>query len=168
MAGGNTFANGINDNGVIVGWYTATPNSNNTGFIYQHGVYTSYNFPGATDTYLVSLRNQHLIVGNYFDIQGVYHSFLLAGSVTLPIAFPGSYQTNANDINNLGEVVGNIFNSSGSVVQGFLLSNGVYSKIIFPGSVTTLARGINDDGVITGSYTDTKGTTHGFMAIPVP
>ncbi len=166
VSGGNTYASEINDNGVIVGGYTATPTGPVVGFIYRHGIYTPYNFPGATYTFLSALRDQDLIVGYYTGANGVFHSFVLAGDVAFPIVFPGPYQTFAVDINNLGDVVGEYFN--GKVYKGYLLSNGVFHKITFPGSVDTYPDCSNDDGEIAGSYVDTQGVSHGFVAIPLP
>jgi len=77
-----------------------------------------------------------------------------------PIDVPGATLTDANGINEVGEVVGSY--TSAGVTHGFLLSEGVYTTLDVPGATATTAWDINDSGQITGSYT-AGGTTHAFL-----
>ncbi len=73
-----TKARGINDNGVVVGYETT--GSVTSGFIYDHGTWTSYNYPGNGDvTVFEDINNNGLIVGQWDGLgSGGYsiHSFL--------------------------------------------------------------------------------------------
>ena len=65
------------------------------------------------------------------------------------IDVPGASETDANDVNTAGTVVGFSVDSAGSVT-GFSLSNGTFTNIAFPGATLTLVYGINDGGVTVG------------------
>jgi uncharacterized membrane protein len=180
VAGGSTVANGINDDGVIVGWYSKTSTGIRSGFVCQHGVYTTYHFPGATHTYLRGINNDNLIMGEYDDARGVIHCFVLIweGKATFPILAPwntqnapGIIQTAAYTINNRGQVVGDNFwgpyaNPTGT--RGFLLSQDVFTKLEFPGALDTTADGINDAGEIVGFYVEKDLSVHGYVAMKLP
>jgi len=73
---------------------------------------------------------------------------------------PGASSTNAQSINNGGEIVGI---SRGTAERGFLLSHGEFVTIAVPGASSTQATGINDKGEIVGAFIDNVGQ-HGFVA----
>ena len=52
-------------------------------------------------------------------------------------------------------------------LHGFLLSQGQFTAIDFPGAAFTMVLGISDDGEIVGQFTNPKGDTHGFKAVPI-
>jgi probable HAF family extracellular repeat protein len=76
---------------------------------------------------------------------------------------PLGLSTVANDINNLGQIVGSYSNLGGT--YGFLLSGGTYitldDPVAKPG--TTQALGINDAGHIIGQYYDASNLSHAFL-----
>jgi uncharacterized membrane protein len=78
---------------------------------------------------------------------------LVSYSYTM-IDVPGSIAetTNANGINNLGQVVGDYQDSVGS--HGYIYSHGKYATFNVPGAIDTLPTGINDKGQIVGNYYD--------------
>jgi hypothetical protein len=51
-----TIVNGINDQGQIVGWYVY-PDFTGQGFIYDKGIFTSLNVPGAVVTLPLAINN---------------------------------------------------------------------------------------------------------------
>ena len=67
----------------------------------------------------------------------------------------GSTQTQAWDINNSGQIVGEYLDGSGDS-HGFLLNGGLFTTIDFPAAQGGLggdfAEGINDAGQISGRY----------------
>ena len=76
--------------------------------------------------------------------------------------FPEVIETEATDINNLGQVVGRYLDTSGN--HGFLYSGGVFSSFDLPFPVISLdASGINDSGQIVGVYAQANGSEHGFL-----
>jgi uncharacterized membrane protein len=65
----DTFAEGINSTGEIVGYWqnTSGPSTSEGGFIYKNGVYTVINVPGSTSTQLRAINDLGQILGVYTD-----------------------------------------------------------------------------------------------------
>jgi probable HAF family extracellular repeat protein len=91
------------------------------------------------------------------------------GAATLAfttIDVPGALLTNAQGVNQQGDVVGGFTDVAGRQ-HGFLRSGGQFRTIDFPAASSTFARGINDAGDIVGSYQrpgETGGIpAHGFL-----
>lgn len=73
----------------------------------------------------------------------------------------GGTSSQALGINNLGEIVGWAYTSTG-IQHAFAWSGGVLSDIGTLGGTTSTATGVNDNGQIVGYSDTTSGTTHGF------
>jgi probable HAF family extracellular repeat protein len=70
-----TFATGINDAGLIVGYYQN--GSGTHGFFYNGGTYTTLDeASGMGETFVHSINNNGQIVGTYFDSGGHEHGFV--------------------------------------------------------------------------------------------
>ena len=67
---------GINDNGVISGWYLTNSTPFYNGFTLSNGVYTTIIVPGAVKTYVYGINNGGQVVGTYEDSQGIFHGFI--------------------------------------------------------------------------------------------
>lgn len=67
------------------------------------------------------------------------------------IDFPGSVLSNAQGINDQGDVVG-FYNDAAGRTHGFVRSGDQYRSIDFPGARSTQARGIGPAGDIVGTY----------------
>jgi uncharacterized membrane protein len=77
----DTFADGINDAGDIVGWYCATSECISTGegqqgFLLSGGVFTTITIPGEFATNLVDINNNGVVLGSYQDAAGLVVSFM--------------------------------------------------------------------------------------------
>jgi probable HAF family extracellular repeat protein len=73
---------GVNDNGVIVGWYTQNESPYDSfGFAFIQGTYISLSYPGAINTFGFGINAAGQIVGTYTLDNSTYHGF-----VTSPIA----------------------------------------------------------------------------------
>jgi probable HAF family extracellular repeat protein len=75
--------------------------------------------------------------------------------------------TQAETINNAGQIVGS-YQDSGGAFHGFLLSNGQYTILDDTNAGTganqgTQATGLNNNGQIVGDYIDASGVEHGFV-----
>jgi uncharacterized membrane protein len=77
------------------------------------------------------------------------------------VPFAGVTETDANGVNNSGQIVGFYFDASGG--HAFLDSGGMFSTLVVPGSSFTSANGINNAGLIVGHYVDANGL-HGLWA----
>jgi len=83
---------------------------------------------------------------------------------SVPAASPSVGGTNANSINDRGQIVGSYYDASG-FSHGFLKDDDDYTNIDL-GVGGTSAYGINDAGEIVGNYYDAQGISHGFIGKP--
>jgi hypothetical protein len=74
----------------------------------------------------------------------------------------GAGETDANDINTAGTIVGFSLDPTLSIGTGFIDTNGTFTSVKVPKASDTRVYGINDAGDIVGWYIDTAGITHGF------
>jgi probable HAF family extracellular repeat protein len=140
-------------------------------FLYSGGTYSTLIDPLADPTQGPStiasdINNSGQIVGQYNNSHGVF-GFVYANGVYTDLDDPlGHYTLNsktysyttATGINNLGQIVGNYGDGSGSATgNGFLYSSGTYTTIAFPGAAQTQIQGINDSGQIVGTYSTNSG-----------
>src|SRR5690349_11744241 len=77
------------------------------------------------------------------------------------IECPGSSSTEARNISDRGEIVGDCDDDAGS--HGFLLRHGAFTMIDVPGSTSTTAFGNNNRGDVVGRYTDADDVVHGYL-----
>lgn len=69
-----TSLRGINDKGIIVGWYTDSTCT--CGFATKNGKFISFGFPGAAGTAADSVNSSGQIVGQYTFDYSAYHGFI--------------------------------------------------------------------------------------------
>ncbi len=72
----DTEASGINDAGVIVGYYYPNEPNLTEGFVLSGGVYTTIAIPGETYTVLYDINDNGVLLGNYQDATGLEVGFL--------------------------------------------------------------------------------------------
>jgi hypothetical protein len=130
-ASGGTWAEGINNAGVIVGWYETTPGGDGPtqGFIYDGGSFTTINYPGSPYTYLAGINDSGLIVGGYgtpltvgsttYDWPNGF-TYSAGTFSTIDAPFGAVEVTNPLAVNNKGEIVGGYVDSAG-MTYGFYL-----------------------------------------------
>lgn len=141
---------GINDAGVVVGWYT--DDLVYSGFLYNGSTFTSLQVPGAYFTDALGINNAGMIVGEYRD--GYNHGFFYDGSEFTPIDVPDNMYAVAYDINDAGIVVGHYCDTRyGSGPKGaFMYDGSSFTMLDIPDAYSMSARGINDAGTIVGRY----------------
>ena len=155
-----TFTVGVNDAGVVVGWYTDSHGTNH-GFIDQGGVFTTVNDPHAgtaagQGTVPVGITNSGVIAGSYIDAGNVSHGFIDRGGVFTTVDHPhagtaAGQGTFLGSINDLGAVSGTYFTSHGKAIS-FAGPLGAFTTVDDPAAApfSTFAAAINDSGVIVG------------------
>jgi probable HAF family extracellular repeat protein len=79
---------------------------------------------------------------------------------------PGSTDTEAFAINDLGAVVGTYTDANGATHSFVRSPRGSITTIDVPGATETDAKGINDFGAIVGYFIDASGAAHGFKRTP--
>ena len=75
---GTTIA-GVTRTGYVLGSYSITDSHNSTamhGFVRQHGVWSSFDVPGAVSTFITKINEQGSIAGSYTDSKNVGHAFV--------------------------------------------------------------------------------------------
>jgi hypothetical protein len=105
-------------------------------------------------------------VGNYDDVSGITHGFLLSAGSFSTIDFPGALDSTApSSITAKGEISG-FYDDSNGVLHGFTLIAGNFGTVDFPGAFLTEAFRANEAGQIVGIYN--LAGQHGFLATPNP
>jgi probable HAF family extracellular repeat protein len=110
----STGPNGINNVGQIVGFYfdnnvsETFPNGHAHGFLYDNGVFSSFDVPGASVTVPTDINDHGQIVGVYGDSDSISPSFLLEDGhfTSIEAPFPHVVFTDVSGINNRGQIVG--------------------------------------------------------------
>ncbi len=113
-----TFPCGINDSGVVSGYYYDAGGCH--GFIFDGVSYTSFNVPGALMTRPYRVNNSGQVLGYFSDSNNRMQSFFWDGSSFLTFAFAGVKDTVAFGLNDNGKVVGYYRDAAGS--HGFSAS----------------------------------------------
>jgi probable HAF family extracellular repeat protein len=169
-----SYLSGINDQGAMVGGFCTTscnPREAEHGFLYLKGKYKTFDYP-ATGTSILPLGINNLgqIVGGYcpgsVSCQGYplpsFHGFLKTGNKYTTLDYPNASATQANAINDAGQIVGFYTDAATVMNHAFFYQNGVFTQIDVPGSQYTTPYGINNAGVVSGLYADSHSFTHGF------
>jgi probable HAF family extracellular repeat protein len=148
---------------VFFGLVTAG-NSQQTGFIYSNGTYTTFNVPGADVTYLRGINNSGEIVGEYY-LGAAQQAFLFNSGQFTNITPPSSDGSYAFGINNSGQIVGSDHQIGGAQYSGYLFSGGSFNTNFPSGQLN----GINDAGQIVGTFGPSfiySGGTYTTVAFP--
>lgn len=159
----------VNDNGQVVGTYVDSSFNQHEFFRDSDGTITEFDPPSGTYPVVVNPRinSAGTIVSVYATPQGNLESFLRDSSGDFAILnMPGEASTLAEDLNDLGEVVGF---AEPSLQSSFGIAfrrntSGDYSNIPVPaGTLSAGAGAVNTNGRITGSYFDASDVQHGFV-----
>ena len=143
-----TVGTAISDAGVVGYSYDPAWNADGQaeyqGFLFENGVYTAINVPGAQYTVALDINDLGQVVG-YASYNGgdIIQGFLYDNGVFTTLADPNWIP---QWINNDGEIVGH------RGLQYFIDDNGVFTDINVPGAAQTIVEGISDAGVF-GAYT---------------
>jgi hypothetical protein len=174
---------GLNNAGAVVGIYDDAAGHSH-GFAMSQGFASKkgrvapvrFDFPGATQTWPLTINNQDQIVGVYLDSQGVQRGFLCSGifsrrpvytRLDAPGAVPAfdvefefgtGLSTASSGMNDRGTVVGT-FADAGQVGHGFILDRSGYHEFNHPDASadpgffggTSVIR-INNRGDLVGTY----------------
>jgi uncharacterized membrane protein len=145
----------VNRSGSIAGDYV-DPNHVQHGMILKGSHLTTFdlnicqttgNTPGSIAAF--AINNLGTVAGWCLNAStGLPVAFTYANGSFTNIAFPQATGTEANGINDKGEVVGTYFDSAGGQ-HGFYLIGKTYTNIDLPHALATTARGVNNAGLIT-------------------
>ena len=133
--------------------YTRDASDKEVAFTLIDGVFTTYDFPGAQNTYFYALGNDGRAAGYYEDSEGLHRGIILQDGVLRQYDFPGAVETEIYGISDaMGVLTGTWIDAAG-VPRGFTGD----TILEFPGATATFADFVNSAGNMFGSYIDTDG-----------
>ena len=146
------------------------------GFLLERGRFTPVVVPAGVDDPSalgigpVDLNDRRQIVGSYDDVAAdATRGFLLERGRFATVHVPGAMSSQAQGINNHGQIVGvysddsNAISAPDATRRGFVLDRGRYVRLDVPGARDTNAFDINDRGQVVGEYQDAAGAFHGYL-----
>jgi probable HAF family extracellular repeat protein len=145
---------GIDSAGDVVGYYEDA-SGNNHGFLLSNGIYTTIDYPGSIGpTFAFGINDLGQIVGDTTVSGGTTVAFIydVDRGTFKTFSYPGSPQTFATEINNLGVIVGYYYQEEGntSVPIGFEYKNGTFLQVLPYGWFDSDLSGINNLGEAVG------------------
>jgi hypothetical protein len=165
---------GINNNGRIAGYFgSGMAGHPNQGYVLHNGQYGAENFPGAAQTQVIGINDDHITVGFYIDATGNnsgFYAFHQRGFRT--VDFPTHNQSSPKvdqllGVNDHGVAVG-FYTDHAGVNHGYSynIATGHYGRVNVRGLTNVTAAGINNLGDISGFGTNSSGTTVGYLLLP--
>ena len=125
------------------------------------GVFTTYDFPGARNTYFYALGNNGNAAGHYEDSEGLFHGVILENGELRQYDFPDAVQTFIHGMSDAtGALTGNWIDAAG-VRRGF--SGDTIIEV--PGASATYSDFVNASEVVVGSYADAEGAYHPYTLL---
>lgn len=173
---GETYAEGVNDQGVIVGQFWDSTTLQYAGFFLYKGKYTTYNVPNYFNTSVIGINDDVTdfcgSVQTSSSFTSPIEAFVSDGGTVTVFTVPNAIQTQAVAINNFDQVLG-YYEDANNVFHGFIRDrqgNLIY-PIDPPGASTTAFKGtvplgLNDFGFISGHFWDSSNKEHGFVRAP--
>jgi hypothetical protein len=128
----------------------------------QPATFSSFDFPGATNTQATAINIGGKIVGRYTSKDGVHHGFLRTGTHYKSIDVAGATLTDVTWINRYNQISGS-YTTSDCKSHGFVLSSGVVTTINYPGALNTYGYGIGDNGDVVGIEIRSNNVVHGYL-----
>jgi hypothetical protein len=118
-----TMPSDINDAGLIVGTFQKSGGGYDSSFLFDGTSFSSIDVPGSIGTTALGINNAGVISGNYSKSVFGIHGFLKIGDIYYSMDVPGItglLGTQVTGINDLGQVVGNIWPAFDSPQLGFV------------------------------------------------
>jgi hypothetical protein len=170
---GMGFAVGINDFGLVTGFYTDPATGNVLSYLFERGeLTTGISAPGATVTALGPANNRGVESGNYGDLthqRAVFHDIRHGTYTPLP-EIPDMPFSFGNGINDFGHgsgvayAAGDFNNGGTGLGLNWIWDGENYHFYTVPGAVNgAFAAGINNRDQVTGYFVDSSGLPKGFL-----
>jgi probable HAF family extracellular repeat protein len=174
LGGAVGIAQGINDNGLIVGEAYPSGSSTFNAFLYSGGSMQDLGTFGGTFSEASAINQSGQIVGSATYSNGMEHAFLDTSGLMQDLGTLGGTFSEGGAINDEGWIVGSAYNSTMTSGAGhaFIYKLGSMqdlNNLIPPksGWILEYGTGINDNGQICG-YGEYGGQTQAFLLTPVP
>ncbi|MGA2853484.1 MAG: Ig-like domain-containing protein, partial [Verrucomicrobiota bacterium] len=159
LIGTNSYAQGINNQGQVVGYWVTTNRSH--AFLYQAGAVTDLGLLGGTNNYALSINNVGQVVG-FAETTNGSRAFLYQDGVITNLGSLGGSGSYAFGINGSGQIVGHVDTLNGA--RAIMYDTGSVINIGTLGGTNSYAFGINNVLQVAGSsLTADNATTHAFL-----
>ena len=135
------------------GYTKSADGEKEVAFTLIDGVFTTYDFPGATNTYFYALGNDGRAAGYYEDSEGLHHGIILEDGELRQYDFSDAVQTEIYGISDATGVLTGTWIDAAGVRRGFTGD----TILEFPGATATFADFVNSIGNLFGSYIDADG-----------
>jgi len=162
--GTNTYANGINNAGLIVGRFDDDSDGLTKAYFRDRdGRFQIIVFPGAVFTVAVQINSRGTIAGRYTFEDGLNHGFILRHGKFETVDFPGAMETYIRGLDDADNVMGHYFLNDDHE-QGFIRDRTGFHTINFPDSLSSDVWDRNASRIAVGDYTDSTPdqNIHGF------
>jgi probable HAF family extracellular repeat protein len=151
VSGDHTYAEGIDNSGVFVGFEQVNGTGPSHALVWSHGTVqdiTAWSlFPGGAEAMAIS-KKSGVVIGGGMTSNGEGHMFMYANGQTVDLG-PKTSPASPIAVNDSGEILVNYQISANSTVPA-IYSNGTFIPINAPANATVTAYGINDNGVVAG------------------
>ena len=161
VIGTNSYAQGINNQGEVVGYWSATNGAH--AFLYQSGAVTDLGLLGAggVNNYALSINNAGQVVGFSETTNGASAFLFQSGTVTT-LGRLGGTSSYALGINGRGQIVGYLDTQKGG--RAFLLDESELIDLGTLGGTNSFAFGVNDSLQVAGASLKADNLTlHAFL-----
>jgi hypothetical protein len=110
-------ATGINDKGEVVGFFVVGKTT--FGFVWSYGHFRVIKLGNGTDTQVLGVNNEGVVVGSYVDSHGTTDGFVLSNGRLRTVMAPHSTSTVVNGLNDKGQIVG-FYEDQNKLTKGFV------------------------------------------------
>jgi len=155
-----TTATGINNSGMLVGYYVDSGGVTH-GFMRSGKTVTTIDDPKGIATYCEGINSIGAIVGEYTQSNENNHGFLYQNGVFTDIGM--GVISGADGINDQGVIVGAYLECGVCIQLGFIYDGGTYTTLSPTGADYTAAIGINNGGKIAVTVDDASGIFHAYI-----
>src|ERR1700722_14649953 len=127
-------------------------------------IYTTINYPGASNTVTYGINDSGQIVGGHYDSQGNFSAFLDSNGSYSTLTNPSASESIAYGISDSGQIVGYYYGTQGGAQHGFVDNNGSYTTVDDPDAAGTgtVATGTNGGLIVGYRYSFLYNNTTGF------
>ena len=143
------------------GYTKSADGEKEVGFTLIDGVFTTYEFPGAQNTYFYALGNNGLAAGYYEDSKGLHHGVIVENGEMRHYDFPDAVETFIHGYSDSTGVLTGSFIDAAGVRRGFSGE----MIVEFPEASATYADFVAASTIV-GSYVDAEGMYHGYARFP--
>jgi probable HAF family extracellular repeat protein len=140
--GGMSYATGINNNGQVVGWYSAgDTTTGTTAFIWQNGTMTSLGTMSGTSSVATGINSIGQVVGYAKDASGAYQAFVWNGVSWQTLTSPSNGSNSAAYAINSAGLVGGTGQTTEVDAQG---KSTVYNAALWSGTTGNALSRLSD------------------------